>query len=234
LPPDFFNSREDALLICGLAILAFVVYKDPRGIGSAFLNVLRAFVQPKLLILYGVTLAYSALVVYAAAALDLWHTTAVKATIYWFLGSGVVLVGEAVSRISPRDPAVWRRVLRRVIAITLAIEFIVNVYALPLLVELVLAVIALLCVGIRAAIKHDRSADPRVGTMADVGLAAVGFVYLGSFVVRVLGDLDGFLARETAEDFLVGPALTIALIPLLYAFAAVSRWEQARLRRRSL
>ena len=32
MPPDFLNSREDAIVLWSAAILAFVFYKDFRGI----------------------------------------------------------------------------------------------------------------------------------------------------------------------------------------------------------
>ena len=81
------NSREDAILLWALVILGFVLYKDFRGITGSLLGVLRALVHPKLLLLFGSALLYSAALVYAASALGLWHMTALKATVYWFLGS---------------------------------------------------------------------------------------------------------------------------------------------------
>jgi hypothetical protein len=68
--------------------------------------------------------------------------------------------------------------------------------------------------------------------LIDGVLVAAGVLYLGYFFVRALGDLDSFLTRHRAEDFLVGPALTIALIPFLYALAWMSRREQDNLRKR--
>lgn len=44
-------------------------------------------------------------------------------------------------------------------------------------------------------------------------LAGIGFIYFGYFLARVLGDLSGFFSREHAEELLVAPALTLALIP---------------------
>jgi hypothetical protein len=70
--------------------------------------------------------------------------------------------------------------------------------------------------------RRDRT--PR--TFIDSVLAAVGVLYVGYFVIRVLSDLDGFLTRENAEEFLVGPVLTLALIPLLLGAAWLSRREQ--------
>lgn len=229
---DFLNSREDAILFWAVAILGYVVYKDPRGIGGSFLAVLRSLFHPKLLLLFGAALLYSAAVVYAAKELGLWHTTALKATVYWFVGTGVVLAGEAVTGGARNDREFLRRVLRRVVALTVLIEFVLNVYALPFAFELVGVVVVLLFAGMQVYVRHDPTTPPLVRKLIDGVLAAVGVFYLLYFVVRVLSDLDGFLTRENAEDFLVGPVLTIALIPLLYGFAWVSRREQENLRER--
>jgi hypothetical protein len=58
-------------------------------------------------------------------------------------------------------------------------------------------------------------------------------LYVGYFVIRALSDLDGFLTRENAEEFLVGPVLTLALIPLLLGTASLSRREQRNFPERS-
>ena len=47
--------------------------------------------NPKLLLLFGSALLYSAAVVNEANELGLWHTTALKATIYSFLGRRAAL-----------------------------------------------------------------------------------------------------------------------------------------------
>ena len=65
----------------------------------------------------------------------------------------------------------------------------------------------------------------------DLVLSLVGVVYLGYFALRLVNDLDGFFTRETAEDFLVGPSLTLALIPFMYAVAWLAQREQRALDR---
>jgi hypothetical protein len=58
----------------------------------------------------------------------------------------------------------------------------------------------------------------------------IGFAYLGNFLVHALTDLDAFLSRDTAEDFLIGPVLTLAVIPVLYVMSWVSRRQVQALR----
>lgn len=232
MPPDFLNSREDAIVFWALMILAFVLYKYFRGVTTAFYGLLRAALQWKLLLLYGAAGAYCAAVVYRAQKLGLWDTTAVKATVYWFAGTAVVLIGEAISGTPPSDPAFRRRVLRRVAAWTLLIEFAVNLYALPFLVEAVVLFIVILFVGMRTVIESGLApAEPAARKLIEVVIGAVGTFYFLYFLVRVFTDLGGFWTRENAEDFLVGPVLTLALIPFLYAVAWYSRRELANLRK---
>jgi hypothetical protein len=54
---------------------------------------------------------------------------------------------------------------------------------------------------------------------------------LAYVAVSATRDLDDFLARETGEDFLVAPSLTLAVVPFLYGVAWVSRREQENVRR---
>jgi hypothetical protein len=232
VPPDFFNSREDAIGLWIVLILAYVLYKDFRGIGGAFLAVLRSLVQGKLLLVFGSVLVYTVILVYAARALDLWHTDALKATIYWFLGTAVVVTGQALTDGARNTSAFLRTVLKRLVAVTLITEFIVNVYALPLFIEIVCVFILFAFAGMQALVEHDPSQPQSLRTFIEVVLAAVGFLYLGYFVFRALTDLDAFFSRQNAEDFLVGPALTVMLVPFLLFWAWFSRREQQIFQRR--
>ncbi len=96
VPPDFLNSREDAILVWTVAIVGYAAWKDPHGIGASVAGVIRALAQPKLLLLFGAALLYVVGVVAGASRLGLWHASSLKATIYWFGGTAIVLVGESV------------------------------------------------------------------------------------------------------------------------------------------
>ena len=230
--PEFLNSREDAILLWALVILGFVLHKDFRGITGSLLGVLRALHHRKLLLLFGSALLYSAALVYAASALGLWHVTALKATIYWSLGSAVVLAGAAVTEGAQDERLFLRKVVRRVVAVTVVTEFVVNVYALPFAIEVVCVLVLFAFAGMQAVAAHDTSMPHATRGFIDGVLGAVGVIYVGYFVIRALGDLDGFVSRENAEEFLVAPVLTLALIPLLLGAAWRSRREQRNFRKR--
>jgi hypothetical protein len=233
MPPDFLNSREDAVLLWALLIVGYVTYKDRRAIGGAFVSLVRVALHPKLVLLFGSALVYSMLLVSAAKVAGVWHTTALKATAYWFVGTAVVLIAHAVTRASARDREFIRSVLKRVIGVTILIELVVNLYALPLAVEVIGVGIVLTFSMLKAFAESDASTDPSVRRLIDGVLAAVGLVYLGYVAGRGAGDLLDGVGRERAEEFLIGPALTIALIPFLYAVAWWSSRDTQTLRKRA-
>jgi hypothetical protein len=196
------------------------------------LGVGRAAAQGKLLLLFGSVLAYSALLVYAASRADVWHESALKVTVLWFIGTAIVLVGDAVTDGSRDVRGYLRKLVRRVVAVTLVIEFMVGLYALPLAFEIIGVGVVLLFSMTREYVKHDPTTPVLTRTFVDVVLGVVGVVYVALVVIDLLGDPAGFFTRANAEEFLVPPVLTVALIPLLLAWAWVSRREQERLRRR--
>lgn len=125
-----------------------------------------------------------------------------------------------------------RKVLGRVLAITILIEFVVGVYALPLAVEVVCVGVLFLFSGMQVLAQYDSSTTPATRKFIDGVLITVGVLYLSYFAIRVVTDMDGFFTRRNAEDFLVPPALTLALVPFLLGAAWISRREQESLRRR--
>lgn len=233
MPPDFLNSREDAILVWAIAIVGYAVSKDPRGIGTSLFGVIRAVAQPKLLLLFGAALLHVVGVVAVASRVGLWHASSLKATIYWFVGTAVVLVGDSLIHGARDRRAFVARVLRRVAAVTVIVEFVVSVYVLPLAFELSGVLAVLMFTGMRIVIQHDEHTPPTVRKLIDGTLIAFGLFYLGHSVVRALSDVDGFLTRENAEEFFVPPALTLALIPFLMGSAWLPSLEK-RSRRRAV
>jgi hypothetical protein len=162
------------------------------------------------------------------AKLGLWHTTALKETIYWFVGTGAVLAGNATNATPSRDYV--KQIVGRLLRVTLVIEFIVNLYVFPLIAEIVLVFLVLAFTTMKVAAQYDSKIDALTQKVIDRVLVGIGVFLLVSFATGALSDLDGFLSRETAERFFAVPALTLAFIPFLYLVAWYSRWEQATIR----
>jgi hypothetical protein len=207
---DFLKPREKAWLIWLLAVVAFAVYKGGRDIGRSTWAVVSAAAHPKVLLLVGIAAVYSAGVVYLASMLGLWHTSATKETVYWFFGTGLAVVGNATG-MSPTDPDFVRKLVGRAIRWTIVVEFLV--------IPVIIVFVAL------QAYTQYQPTEAAVRKFIDGVLLVIGLALLLYGAVQVLSDPGGFWTREHAEGFLVAPALTVTLVPMLFLVAWYSRRE---------
>ena len=90
-----FNSREIATGFWALVLLAWAVSQPT--IRESLVGVLRAAVQPMILWVVVVAGLYTWGAVVLLAALRVWTPDLLNDTVFWFLGTGVVLVGRFIT-----------------------------------------------------------------------------------------------------------------------------------------
>ena len=224
---DVFNNREKAVAIWALLVLGFAFYKNGRDIGASLYATLRTLLQPKLLLLFAAAAAYSTFVTFASAKVGLWHRDDVKETVYWFIGSGVIFVGQTGG--SPNDPALIRKVIRRTLRFTVLLEFFVNLFVFPFWAELLLVPFVFLLIAMQAVASGDASLDT-AKPVIDNALSIVTILLLVWAIFSVGHDIHAFFSRHTAERLWVPAVLSLTLIPFLNATARFSQWELARAR----
>jgi hypothetical protein len=224
---DFVDSREKAVLVWTLVAFAWAVMKVDGFLVSlgGILHVLYG----KLLLPFVLLASYCAGLVIAAQPLGLWHTTAIKEIVYWFFGTGVLLVGRAIE--SANSPNWARTIFRPALRLTLIVEFLINLYVFPFGIEMVLVPFVVLFVLVEAVAALDQAQAPAQRFSSGV-ITTIGFGLLAYVLVSVFNDLSGFLTRENAEDFLLVPALTLASFPILFVIVRWVRSDTAGVRRR--
>lgn len=222
---DFLNSREDANLLWTAIFLGIAAFKIP-GVFRDFASLLRDSFLSKLGLLFGVALLYCVAIAYAANELGLWHRSALKATVYWFFVTAFIFVGKALTQ-SPHDTRIIRSLLPKIAGLAIIVEFAMNLYVLPLLVELLVVPVSVVLICAPPLTRNQAGRKD-----SDRALATLGLLFITYFIIRVATDLDDFLTRKNAEDLLVGPMFTVAVIPFLYAAAWIS-WRERHPRPRS-
>jgi hypothetical protein len=226
---DVLSSREKAIAVWAVVVFVYIWRKDRSVRGSALL-VVRSFFDAKLSLVWASAAAYSAGVVAVACAFGFWRTTAIKETIYWFLGTALVLAADALTARS-FDGGHAKRIARKALRFTIIVEFLVNLYVMPLPVELVFVPLVALLVALQVYVERDPKLTP-VKTLADRTVTLIGLGLMTWVIVRALTNIRGLLTRDQAERLLVAPAFTLALLPFLYLMWWWGRWDEQQIMRR--
>jgi hypothetical protein len=228
---DLLDSREKALLIWAGVVVTYGASKNWHAVASSGKLTLRAALRWKLLLLFGTAAVYCAGVAFLAARMGVWHTTAAKETAYWFFTGGLVLADYAVTRANALDASFYRWLFGQAVRFTILVEFLINLYIFPFVIELAVVPIVLVLVLSQVAAASEAALAP-VRKPIEWTLVAIIAFLLGSATVRAAFDPSSFFTRENVETFIVTPAFTIAFVPFVAVWAVISQWEQARLRLR--
>ena len=228
---DALTSREQAVLIWTAAGLVYAISKEHDILGAFAATAGFLIRSWKLLVLYGSAGFYAALLVLLGHHYHLWHTSSAKETVYWFLGTGLVLAGNAADL--TRKPHFLRELVLKVLGVgflTLVVEFVANYYTFHLVIELVLTFLIFVAVVVPVAATGPEPEHVQVRAFCHWMLALLGIGLITITLGRALGDIGGVATRANGEAILISPAFTLAFVPFLYAWGLVIGYEHVFVR----
>lgn len=219
------NNRELAsVILVGVFVLVGCVKRDVR---SSVVQLLRAVLAPRLLVLW---LLYSATitgVVLGEANIGQRYDGSVKDAVVWAVIAGLPLLGkfDAVSK----NPELLDGMLRHAVGLTAFVEGFVNLYVFPLWVEIPgQAFVALVVmVSVVAGMEEANHAAKRLfdGVVVVIGLTAV--TWTAWHIASYWSELD---LRAIRLSFVQPVVLTLAVLALTYVVSLVSAYQFAFIR----
>lgn len=215
------SNREIATVVWGVTLVAWALSK--RDMRKALWRIVQAFKSPYITIPIALVAFYAASVVYGLYRLSFWTPELTKDTVLWFFTVALVGISSVVSHLD--DSKVWRRILTDAFKILAVFEYLSSTYTFPLWVELLfvplVTFLAMLHVVADSKVEHKQVANMIL--VVQYGI----FVYLVIWVVgAAIADWNNLATVDTLRKLLIGPALTIALLPLLYLFRLYAIYER--------
>lgn len=222
------NSREIAGLVW-LGILAaflLVLATRQRNVGLAMLGVLRALLLPAFVGLAVISLAWAVVTTAVLAKVDLWRWDNLKTTVVWALTFVPVSIAEYEK--AKAGKSFVRSALIDIAGATVFVQFLVDEYTFPLVVELLLLPTLTFVALIQVVAQRD-PAHRSVAKLASFILTLAGFCYVGNAVLQLIKGLGQFASFDTAREFLVPILLSVAYLPVVYLLAVYASYEVAML-----
>lgn len=204
------NNRELAGLVWLTLFIIWVTAR--RETRKSLPRLLKAALQPKLTIIYGVMAAYTGIIVYLLYRIGLWDSSQVKNTILWFLTVGLISLNDITKH---SQINFFKKTASDIFSLTAIIQFIIGVYTFNFLAEFLLVPITALVVSMIAAAGENQE-HALVKRVLGRFLTSVGIFTMGFTVYKIATDFITFANRGTLNDFFIPSALSFMFLPLVY------------------
>ncbi|MFH1614294.1 MAG: hypothetical protein ABIG61_04315 [Planctomycetota bacterium] len=215
------NNREIASLFWFLALIAFVVRKNPAIINS-FKSVIDILFSKKLLTLFGIIAIYMALATLLLKYLGYWEFSLLKGTVYWIASVGIVSIFKVCEQ--NQNKSFLKKFILSNIGFIVVIQFLCDEYTFPLWSELLIvpfmAVLAMM--GVVAAYKDDTKA---VSKVANFILGALGFAILLNAIRGAYHDSENLVSMVNLKSVILPLVYSLAFLPVIYLFAVYTTYE---------
>jgi hypothetical protein len=217
------DNRQIATLIwSGIIVASLVAWpKVRRTAWPALLDVLRSMAKWQIVIPFTVYFAYSIGVIALAGHLMLWHSSLFIDTVIIILFVGVPMFMNANT--AKDADSLIKKTLRDAVGISALLVFYIGLEPFSLTGELVLLpVISLLSILSVAARKPEQKPAKR---LIDGALVILGVWLMWRTTAVITSSWSNKEVHQSAEELLLSVLLPLALLPTVYVFALVMRYE---------
>lgn len=225
------NTRETALAFWLLIGLIWALLN--RSIRVAMWNVILTLSGSKLRTLFASALLYAGVAILVLWRIGFWDPRLLKSSILWFFGVGGA---ASILTIDESQYTSFRKVAFAAFAVSALVEFFVNLYTFPLIVELFLIPLLFLIVTLQAVSaalpefrgpRHDATKGLLSGLLSALGLAIIAYS-----IFETARHWQDVFSTKGLEDFLLPVILTMWFLPYVYAVRLYATFEMIFLRAR--
>lgn len=222
---SILSTREWATLIWGCIFMLYLL--GHKEIRKSFWNVIVAFFDKKLRILWEIILLYVLTITMVFCYLPIWENIYIKDIIIWFLFSGLIYCMNAVS--SEADETYIKKILKDNLKFTMILEFFMSTFTFNIWIELaIIPVITIITV--MNAIAEGKEEYKSVHKLLDSVLVIAGFWLFYETIRAGINEYKQFNVINTLVSFMIPIIYLILIIPLEYLLELYSKYEVLFLR----
>lgn len=219
------NNREIATAFWLLIVLLWALPKS--GIRHSIFQFVKAFFRWKIIIPFIIMGVYIFIIVLIFKKTGFWDLSACKDTILWSIGVAVTTFINLNRTLDEKNFFV--NFLTDNIKFFVILEFIIHLYAFPLLVELFFVPIVTVTAVLKSYVSGKQEfkiVEPFLNAL--LGFAGIVIIF---FTIReIIIDFSGFATLKNFRDLLLPLFLSIAFLPYIYTMALYMMYESLFIR----
>lgn len=220
-----FNNREIASGIWLIIIFIFMIRK--KDIRYSLKRLLKTFFNKKILVSFIFMFISTSIIVLFLYYINFWDISLLKDTIIWFLFSGIVTCVNAIT--SRSDKNQLKKIIYENLKVLILIEFIINYYTFPLIIELIVMPIITL-IFLLDVFTNNKEKYSSVKKLMKTLQTVIGFFLIYYFISNLVSSYQGFVSYNTLKSFLLPIILSLFFLPFIYLFLLYAKYDMIFIR----
>lgn len=219
------NNRQWATVLWLAVLVTWALMR--RDVRASMRAVLPAALSPKILVPLVLMAGWVVGLVALASRVELWSTSRVTDTAFWFVTAGLVLFGR-FGKVSTERGFV-RRTAMATLEISVLVQAVSEVFVLDLAVELLLQLVFAV-LAIMSVVAGRRQEYRQVKGFADGLMTCAGVGLLLYVVASLISNWNTVDKGDLAQQLMLPVWLTIGVLPFIYLLGLFAAYELAFVR----
>jgi len=216
---EALNNREISILIWISIFLCYGFLNS--GVRSSLIDVVKAFFDKKLTIVYVMMFGYIGGMLCALSSIGYWGLSNYTAIGMWVICVAFLTLFEFKKA---NNENFLVEVFKDNLKLIIVLEFIINLYVSSLIVELTMVPVLFIITAVMAYSENRKEYEP-AHKLSTRMLGIIGTVICVSAIWRLFNDFENFATVKSLGDFLTPIILSLMFIPFVYCFALFANYE---------
>ena len=201
------DNRELSFLLWGIVALILMLFK--KNIRDSIFGILKTISTPNIILTNFIMLIFVSATVYFLAHLNIWDKTLLKGTLLWLIFIAFPLFFKA-NRANQQEHY-FRNLIKENIKVIVVLEFLINLYIFPFIVEFLLVPIAVLLGGM-SAVSETNKKYLLAKRVIDSIIGLLGLISIIFVLHNIISNFNTFVNYDNLKSF---------LLPFLFSCSAL-------------
>lgn len=217
---DSITNRDIALCSWLLALLGWCISK--LAIRDSLASLWSAFTRLQILVAFGLAAATTAGLAYLLSLAGLWTLSQLKGTVIWFLVACIPSMMD-IPKLS-EDFGAFRKAALKNFELSVLVDFYINLFHAPLLVELVFLPVATTLTAMLVVAENKEDLKQAIHPITNA-LVTIGVLWFLFQTYKLFTSFSEIRDLNTIRDFALPLLLNIAFFPALILYAVYAAYD---------
>ncbi|WP_288070326.1 hypothetical protein V7O61_06220 [Methanolobus sp. WCC1] len=217
---SILSNREIATIIWFTLFFAYLV--SQKNLRQHIHLIIKNALKTKLLLYFLSYLVFIVSIIIILYNFNFWEVTYLKDTIIWFIFSGLPLGAFVIT--NKIDNGFWKKLLIENLKLIVIVEFIINSFVFPLIIELFLLPFIVIVVVFNTYAQYYEKGKV-FEKPTNIILSLVGLFLLSYSFYMLLSEMDSIVNVSYIKSFLFPVIYSIVSVPYLYFLKVITQYE---------